>query len=945
MEATDVSPANPAGMAPFVPRRLPTPELWRLRWSIFASRWPSLRDAIALAARACAACALVLAAARAGAFLAAEDEDWRGGIRRRRGWKHAEVSVDVYRGAAALVVPFVLLSALAVVRESLVRAAREAALRRAPRFDASVVFLADARDAATRAAARARDDAEARQRDAYARNRSRRQTTSRGDIRDAPHAAFETAWLDISGALLDVFATSRESASSISREASVSDGADAEPVIRHALETMSRATRRSGGEQAARWLAALRHEDALPPTTALVLVRDEAASRDPKGGGGNGRTPEPGGSSQSSWSRGADDSDASSSGDDAPNANAANGAVSSSSSESDDASSSSSSDASSETSSSDRLRDASLAVALVAHVVPGVPRSAVGPPASARGAGGWRGDERRFRERCPETVSVAVIELPKRGGAPGAYVGDAYEKSASKADVAEAVASVAETLPRRLGVHAVVLPIAEDAPMPFVASALARRGAHAVLRRPEDDPGFVLRLGAGERGGWDGVACGAHARARRDHRRRARRFAARGGVVAEASASAFACEDHLRDWSRALAWPVVSNVAAEGGGPSRPSRGGGDTRDARDASRRPGGKDDAALASASSPDGGGALAPVSPPVAFARADANAGVAAVRAALAPADASAGWRVLEARVDGERVGALLLETPPSRPGRDAGGPGTRPGTQLGTRLGTRRSRRSGSELGAGSRDRVRARACWLHPDTARARGCDAYRALLRGAVAFAAARGCVAVELGAGGAREKRRMGAVPARATAMVLFDDWTLGALADGAKREASLMHEELLRWAVSGGGGDLFSGRRGATPGDDATEDDATSGGRTTSRVAGVSPGPSRRAARRAARLERRRAARLSHVASRAFRAAVSASGERARANKPATRRRAPETISEPADDDDDDETYDDDDDDDDAWEYRSDDDSDDEEEDVLFEDAFDEAASTAAS
>ena len=416
MEATDVSPANPAGMAPFVPRRLPTPEQWRLRWSIFASRWPSLRDAIALAARACAACALVLAAARAGAFLAAEDEDWRGGIRRRRGWKHAEVSVDVYRGAAALVVPFVLLSALAVVRESLVRAAREAALRRAPRFDASVVFLADARDAATRAAARARDDAEARQRDAYARNRSRRQTTSRGDIRDAPHAAFETAWLDISGALLDVFATSRASAPSTSREASVSDGADAEPVIRHALETMSRATRRSGGEQAARWLAALRHEDALPPTTALVLVRDEAASRDPKGGGGNGRTPEPGGSSQSSWSRGADDSDASSSGDDAPNANAANGAVSSSSSESDDASSSSSSDASSETSSSDRLRDASLAVALVAHVVPGVPRSAVGPPRAARAGGGATSGA--FANDAPRRYRWLSSSFPNAGARP-----------------------------------------------------------------------------------------------------------------------------------------------------------------------------------------------------------------------------------------------------------------------------------------------------------------------------------------------------------------------------------------------------------------------------------------------------------------------------------------------------------------------------------------------
>ena len=80
--------------------------------------------------------------------------------------------------------------------------------------------------------------------------------------------------------------------------------------------------------------------------------------------------------------------------------------------------------------------------------------------------------------------------------------------------------------------------------------------------------------------------------------------------------------------------------------------------------------------------------------------------AFRAAMSPADRSAGWRVLEARVGGERVGALLLETRPSGDGAVA------------RRLRNRRNRRDASELAAGSRDRVWVRACWLHPDAARA-----------------------------------------------------------------------------------------------------------------------------------------------------------------------------------------------------------------------------------
>jgi len=548
-----------------------------------------------------------------------------------------------------------------------------------------------------------------------------------------------------------------------SREFGVADGADAEPEIERALATMARATRRAGGEDAARWLETLREENALPPTTALVLVRDAAAAASrapPKKPSGNAfrdgvsRGDVSRGDvvdDDSVWSRGpADDSDGSSSIDERPFDETPSSSVSASDS-SDASDASDSSDASSGSSLPPDDPAARLAVALVVHVVPGVPRLAVGPPASARVArGGWRGDARRFHETCPDFVTAAVVEVPRRGGAPGAFVADA--NAASSADVADAVASVVASLSRRLGVHAVVVPVAEDAPTPFLAAALAKLGAHAVLRRPADDPGFVLRLTEG--GAWDGAACGAHARARRDHRRRARRFAEIGGTVAEAShadGSAFASEVRLRDWTFTRDFFAEAFSRKPIAASSRPSIETHDTEnddprcrdvdemsdaaslmtgdDPRyDASVRADARADADAAAAFATDGSplASLASL-----FARNDANARVAAVRAALSPADRSAGWRVLEARVGGERVGALLLETRPR----------TGDGARQSRRLRNRRNRRDASELAAGSRDRVWVRACWLHPDAARARRADAYRALLRGAVSFAAARGCV------------------------------------------------------------------------------------------------------------------------------------------------------------------------------------------------------------
>jgi hypothetical protein len=315
----------------------------------------------------------------------------------------------------------------------------------------------------------------------------------------------------------------------------------------------------------------------------------------------------------------------------------------------------------------------------------------------------------------------------------------------------------------------------------------------------------------------------------------------------------------------------------------------------------------------------GALASVSSGrSAFARADARAVVAAARAASSPVDGGAFfWRVLEARVGGERVGALLLDVGEAAP---SGGGG---GSDLRNRRVRRVRRSDASELAAGSRDRVWVRACWLHPDAARSRDADAYRALLRGAVAFAAARGCARVDFGPGGAREKLRMGAMPARATAMVLYDDWTLGAPADA---DASGLSEDLLRWASNGS-----RGRRGAAWETTTTTTAATTTRATTAPTTAptISPVPSKRAARRAARLERRRALKMSRVASRAFRAAAAEE----RAKTASARGTSPRTIHGTIDAADDD-----------AGEYynlyEGNLDSDEDDDDVLFVDADEDAA-----
>ena len=170
-------------------------------------------------------------------------------------------------------------------------------------------------------------------------------------------------------------ASSRDFSNATSREFGVADGADAEPEIERALATMARATRRAGGEDAARWLELLREENALPPTTALVLVRDAAAretsrAKKPKKPSGNafrrgvsrGDVADDG-----PWSRGpADDSDGSSSIDEGPFDERPSSVSASDSSDASDASSSDSHSSSSSLPPDDPA--ARLAVALVVHV-------------------------------------------------------------------------------------------------------------------------------------------------------------------------------------------------------------------------------------------------------------------------------------------------------------------------------------------------------------------------------------------------------------------------------------------------------------------------------------------------------------------------------------------------------------------------------------------------
>jgi hypothetical protein len=152
---------------------------------------------------------------------------------------------------------------------------------------------------------------------------------------------------------------------------------------------------------------------------------------------------------------------------------------------------------------------------------------------------------------------------------------------------------------------------------------------------------------------------------------------------------------------------------------------------------------------------------------------------------------------------------------------------------------------------------------------------------------------------------------------MVLYDDWTLGAPADA---DASGLSEDLLRWASNGS-----RGRRGAAW---ETTTAATTTAPPTATSMTILSVPSKRAARRAARLERRRALKMSRVASRAFRAAAAEE----RAKTASARGMSPRTIHETIDAAEDD-----------AGEYYnlySDEDSDEDDDDVLFVDADEDAA-----
>ena len=250
-------------------------------------------------ARACAACALVLAAARGRSLRGGRGLEPR--VRRHPPAPRVEARGGLRGGvprAAALVVPRAAPRARVRARvpgsnRARSQTAANAEVRRLRRLPPP------SRDDATRRAARARDDAFFLKRDGRGggiRTDAERYTRARGDTYSAAKAHPTTVAMMI-GVLLEVLidvariasparvppsrrrarnASTRDLSNATSRD-SASPTAPTPSPRSSARWRRWRATRRAGGEDAARWLELLRQENALPPTTALVLVRDAAA--------------------------------------------------------------------------------------------------------------------------------------------------------------------------------------------------------------------------------------------------------------------------------------------------------------------------------------------------------------------------------------------------------------------------------------------------------------------------------------------------------------------------------------------------------------------------------------------------------------------------------------------------------------------------------------------
>ena len=953
-----------------------------LRWRAFASLRPGLAPLLALLARALLASALLLLLAR---LPARTPERWR--------WKPAAASARVYSGALALVVPFLILSALA--------AARPRRLIAPPKtHEIEIVGLGEAvreRGASRREARKRMDDAEGGKGAAGSEGGKGAAGSEGGKGADSSSGSH----LGGSDALEEGDEEEDASAPIFSASASA------------ALDLLASLASDSGGAETASWIrAAAKIPGALPPTAALAIIREvprptrrksPARSVSTNGdiieGHEGGSPPELGGSGTTAggWA-------------DAPGPPAGRrryrrrrrDSEEGEDSDSDTSTASSDSDSDSDTDSSDsrfgshaedssdsrrsptkwaetvRCARGEPVAFLTFRTERGVPRDALGPSARRAANLPWLGDVAAWFARCPETLEVRVCEaldVGGGGGASGAFANDradrdAFARAVAKFAAADAFNATAAVRVARdeardgggecpspspspspwRAADATVVAIPAGDPAPFLKSALAGAGAHAVPADHESNllalaPGGVFSPGqdvvAPSRGSgsafaaaaaWDGRACGKDARRRREYARRARKFARRGGEVVEADPR------DVVEWARDLRWAAPRTALEEakekaallggggggGGGGDDDARGGeegererdeeedddrdddeppGDesgafalvSEDSRRASRRVGVDERArvaaslaaSLASARRAEELDSSANFVSPLFLSATNGN-GNAAPRA-----EASGGWRALEARVRDPSSGAC-----------------TRVGAAL-FRLPAPMSSSVSSSSPAAPR-RACVRAAWLSP-SAEAKRLSTFAALLRGVVRAAARSECAVVDLGPGGDAEKRRLGAEARRGTWMTTFADAALAAPTRAAGRGE--LYEGLLRAARPSGdpnnareegveGGDFGPGgaagndSRGAKNGSRGAETDSAgrsidSAGRSNvantpnphrlskaaaSAAIASAPAASRREARRSRRREARDRRKMARVASRAFAAArAKAMAERA--------------------------------------------------------------------
>lgn len=504
------------------------------------------------------------------------------------------------------------------------------------------------------------------------------------------------------------------------------------------LESLKTRTSSAGGAEVSDWLRTLKSASALPPSTMLLEVRNNprrntsrytSRSKDVWGYIDVGDEPEFGESSSSSSCSGDDD--------DEPAARK-------------------------------RLRgDGDPLVYLVIHIAEEVPQEKLIPIVSRKI---WQGDVEAF---CHSLMRVAFVEVPV-SRATGIFPHDLLDSE----DISAAVAAATSFISGHLGVDAVVLPLNPGDPMPFLKSILARRGAHILTTL--DTPRFILNLvPCGTSSSrlnsmqdntnvtWDGMSYGKHRKARHEYRRQQRRFEEMGGTVQLFNSERV---DSVVNGSEQCELGLSTRIKR------RPEC---IERMRWFSSRRVLEKIDAEqVLSPSSSDN--QIDSVSRISEISRAGMEV---AERAAVSWNDtkyddeqqqlpvSSGGWHRLEARVNGDCVGVLLFLAQLKKRADDDETPVNLPGNEF-----------TGCS-------RIVVHACWLHPTRGVRNG--VLSALFRGAIDFAACRGCTSLDLGPGGANIKSRLGAQAVQPKCMVAFADWRLRAQTRAASR--SELYTELL--------------------------------------------------------------------------------------------------------------------------------------------------------